>query len=198
MHVSHHGGGGMVAARRLKNWGLDVSLLLTKGMPSRTIPQTQFIRAQECGVPVIYQLPIHNTDNFLVIDAFIGYNFKGEIYGVTEETITWMRNQKLICLDIPSGVDSSTGLNPGLLQPLATVTLAWPKTGLLFMNPGHLGQVYLADIGVPFWVFDNPDLYSGAKPTNINIHELAKLFSLKSVVTIEVSEYGWSFTTLDD
>ena len=182
---------------KLKNWGFDVSLLLPKGMPSRPVPQAQLIRAQECGVAVIYQIPDYNTDNCLVVDAYIGYNFKGEIYGVTEETISWMRNQKLICLDLPSGVDSSTGLNPGLLQPLATVTLAWPKTGLLFMNPSHLGQVYLADIGVPFWVFDNPDLYSGSKATNIDIHELAKLFSERNVFPIIMMEDGWSFTSQD-
>ncbi|OLS20575.1 MAG: Bifunctional NAD(P)H-hydrate repair enzyme Nnr [Candidatus Heimdallarchaeota archaeon LC_2] len=193
----NNGGGGMVAARRLKNWGFDVSLLLPKGMPSRSVPQAQLIRAQECGVAVIFQLPSYNTDSCLVVDSYIGYNFKGEIYGVTKDTIDWMRNQKLICLDLPSGVDSSTGLNPGLLQPLATVTLAFPKIGLQFMNPNHLGQIYLADVGVPFWVFDNAELYSGTKATNIDIHELANLFSMKSVFPIDVSDKGWSFTTLD-
>lgn len=188
----NNGGGGMVAARRLKNWGFDVSLVLPKGMPSRSIPKVQLERAQECGITALYQLPNYDTTECLTVDAYIGYNFAGELTGSTKEVITWMRQQKLISLDIPSGVDSSTGLNPGLLEPIATVTLAWPKTGLLNLHPSNLGTVYLADIGIPYWVYDNQTMYYGRKPEIDDLHQLAQLFSSQSVFPIQLSRDGWS------
>ncbi|MHA2028897.1 MAG: NAD(P)H-hydrate epimerase [Candidatus Kariarchaeaceae archaeon] len=190
----NNGGGGMVAARRLKNWGLDVSLILPKGMPTRDIPQSQLEKAQDCGVRIHYQLPTQKTEQTLVIDAYIGYNFKGELIGDTLNVILWMRHQKLISLDIPSGVDSSTGLNPGLLEPITTVTLAWPKTGILNLHPSNIGKVYLADIGVPYWVFDNPSMYSGGKANISQMRELASQFARDSVIPIHLSKDGWSFT----
>lgn len=189
----NNGGGGMVAARRLKNWGFEVSLVLPKGMPSRPIPQIQLERSQECGVKILYQLPNINLSESLVVDAYIGYNFKGELTGTTQEVIKWMRQQKLICLDIPSGVDSSTGLNPGLLEPIATVTLAWPKTGLLNLHPGNIGQVYLADIGIPYWVYDKPMMYQGQKADFTALRQLAQQFITNSVIPIDLSKDGWSF-----
>ena len=189
----NNGGGGMVAARRLKNWGIEVSLILPKGMPSRPIPQAQLDRAQECGVKVLYQLPSISKSDNLVVDSYIGYNFKGELASDTHAVIKWMRQQKLICLDIPSGVDSSTGLNPGLLEPLATVTLAWPKTGLINLHPSNIGQVYLADIGVPYWAYDNPKMYYGQKTEFSILRQLAQRFITQSVIPIELSKSGWSF-----
>ena len=68
----NNGGGGMVAARRLKNWGFEVSLVLPKGMPSQPIPQIQLERSQECGVKILYQLPNINLSESLVVDDISG------------------------------------------------------------------------------------------------------------------------------
>lgn len=63
--------------------------------------------------------------------------------------IQWAKaaDAPIFSLDIPSGVDSTTGAALGeFIQANWTMTLALPKTGLLPDNPGEL---MLADIGIP-------------------------------------------------
>lgn len=54
-------------------------------------------------------------------------------------------------MDIPSGVDATTGEILGdAIRAAATMTLAVPKTGLKGKGAGRfVGELYLADIGVP-------------------------------------------------
>lgn len=75
--------------------------------------------------------------------------------------ILWANAQgvPILALDAPSGVDTTTGrvFDPAI-RATATMTLALPKEGL--RAPGvesQVGELYLADIGVP------PSLY--AEPT---------------------------------
>jgi NAD(P)H-hydrate epimerase len=57
----------------------------------------------------------------------------------------------VIALDLPSGLDATTGEPTGPHIPAdLTVTLALPKTGL---DHPSCGQVELADIGIPYEVY---------------------------------------------
>ena len=57
----------------------------------------------------------------------------------------------MLSLDVPSGLDASTGLAPGAaVQATATMTLALPKHGLISELAGDL---ILADIGIPSEVY---------------------------------------------
>ncbi len=63
----------------------------------------------------------------------------------------------MLALDVPSGLDATQGTayDP-TIQAVATLTLALPKAGLLAPQAARcVGELYLADIGVP------PELYSG-------------------------------------
>lgn len=65
-----------------------------------------------------------------------------------------------LALDLPSGLDGDTGV-PGdpTLRADATLTLAWPKVGLLAVPAQpYIGRLYLADIGVPAEVFTTLDI----------------------------------------
>ncbi|MDZ7745839.1 MAG: NAD(P)H-hydrate epimerase [Halobacteriales archaeon] len=60
-----------------------------------------------------------------------------------------------ISLDVPSGVDATTGESLGAaVVPDRTVTLALPKTGL----DATTGSLYLADISIPSTVYDRLDI----------------------------------------
>jgi len=51
--------------------------------------------------------------------------------------IEWANNSKaeILSLDVPSGIDSTTGLAPGdFVKAIGTVTLALPKIGLTKKN----------------------------------------------------------------
>jgi NAD(P)H-hydrate epimerase len=62
----------------------------------------------------------------------------------------------IIALDNPTGLNTTSGIpSTSCIQAAVTLTLALPKVGLL--QPGakpFVGELYLADIGVP------PELYA--------------------------------------
>jgi len=85
---------------------------------------------------------------FLVIDALLGYSLKGAPRGETARLIDICisKANRILSLDVPSGIDASTGAAPGpVIRPEMTMTLALPKTGL---TP-EAGSLLLADIGIP-------------------------------------------------
>ncbi|MBI3047491.1 MAG: NAD(P)H-hydrate epimerase [Acidobacteria bacterium] len=88
-----------------------------------------------------------------LIDALIGYGLTTPPQGIAADLITWANGTgaPILSLDVPSGVNATTGDTPGVvIQPRWTMTLALPKTGL---RPEHAGQLMLADIGIPAEAF---------------------------------------------
>ncbi len=101
----------------------------------------------------------------LIIDGLIGYRLAGRPRGGAADLIRWANSQRapILALDVPSGVEPTTGavLDPAL-RAAATLTLALPKTGL--RAPGGaacVGELYLADIGVPATLYAGLGVASG-------------------------------------
>lgn len=156
-----NGGGALVSARRLYNWGAKVSVFLSgSGSDFTPVPAHQLDILHRMKVPVaeagsITQHP--GTD--LIVDGIIGYSLRGAPSGTAGDLIRWANTQTvpILALDAPSGVDTTTGtvFDPAI-RATATMTLALPKDGL--RAPGveeQVGELYLADISVP------PSLYAG-------------------------------------
>jgi NAD(P)H-hydrate epimerase len=143
-----NGGGGICAARHLANRGVDVKLCLAA--PRHLSPVAAFqqkVFAGTSGTEIsIEQLQGHAPD--LIVDALIGYGLKSAPAGPTAELIRWANGASaILALDVPSGVDSTTGYAPGdFIRPHWTMTLALPKSGLV---PDKTGDLILADIGIP-------------------------------------------------
>ncbi len=157
-----NGGGGLVCARRLAAWGVNVQVALTKEADSFSgVPAHQLQILQKMEIPILQATELEQkTDFSLIIDAVIGYSLKGSPTGNAAEMIRWANAQPapVLSLDIPSGVESSSGrvFEPAVLAA-ATMTLALPKKGLFAASAKkQAGQVYLADISVP------PQLYKKA------------------------------------
>ena len=154
-----NGGGALVAARRLHNFGAQVTALVTKPDESLTpIPREQLGILRNMGVAVVGAAEVVGTQNAdVVVDGLIGYSLRGAPRGTAASLIRWANQQAapVVSLDAPSGVDSTSGavLEPAV-EAAATMTLALPKEGL--RSPGiarNMGDLYLADISVP------PELY---------------------------------------
>jgi NAD(P)H-hydrate epimerase len=146
-----NGGGGLVAARHLANWGADVSVVLgTERDRLGPVPAHQLDVLDRMGIPIAAE----PAEAELVIDALIGYSLRGNPRGRVADLIEWAcdRYQPVLSLDTPSGLDVTTGepASPSVAAT-ATLTLAAPKTGLL--EPGSVGELYLADISVPPGVY---------------------------------------------
>jgi hydroxyethylthiazole kinase-like uncharacterized protein yjeF len=117
-----NGGDGRIAIRLLREWGLD---------------------AEE-------STDLDGAD--VLIDALFGTGFSGEPRPEAAELIVRMNEAgaPIVAVDIPSGVDASTGEVRGqAVRAALTVTMHAPKVGLE-VSPGlfHAGKVVVADIGL--------------------------------------------------
>lgn len=150
--AGNNGGGGMVAARHLHNWGAVVAVKSVFNPEHlKNIPAHQWSILQKIG---IHDLNIEQLSHVeIVLDAIIGYGLAGDPHGPAAEWIGIANQSRIpiLALDAPSGLNTTTGIpgNP-CISATATLTLALPKTGLL--EPAArpvVGDLYLADISVP-------------------------------------------------
>jgi NAD(P)H-hydrate epimerase len=144
-----NGGGGLCAARHLANRGLDVIACIAD--PDRLHPATALQR-RILAVAGGSEIGAADLDGFradLVVDALLGYSLVGAPRGHAAELVAWTSGQTapVVSLDLPSGVDATTGAAPGAaIRANWTLTLALPKPGVA----SHLaGELFLADIGIP-------------------------------------------------
>jgi NAD(P)H-hydrate epimerase len=173
--AGNNGGGGMVAARHLHNWGAEIILrVLAPEAQLKDIPAHQYDILKK--MKISDNKTIDSTMFDLVIDAMIGYGLKGNPRGMISDWIKWVNHTPppVLALDAPSGLNTTTGTpsNP-CLHATATMTLALPKTGLVTPQAAsYVGDLYLADISVP------PQLY-----TRLGI-EIPPIFSHDTIIKI--------------
>lgn len=169
-----NGGGALVCARRLHNFGAHVEVFVTQADKAfAPIPAHQLAILRRMGVSIGPSEGLDSAENHaLIIDGIIGYSLNGAPRGSAKSMIHWANAQEAptLALDAPSGIDTTSGtvFDPAI-QATATMTLALPKKGLLMQDvAAQVGELYLADISVP------PDLYaSSALQIEVN-HIFAK------------------------
>jgi len=155
-----NGGGALVCARRMHNYGARVQVYVTRPETDFTpVPRHQVDILHRMGVPVALAdaIAVAPTPD-LVVDGVIGYSLKGAPRRAAANLIRWANHAgvPILALDAPSGVDITTGtvFDPAI-QATATMTLALPKAGLRAAGvEAWVGELYLADISVP------PELYA--------------------------------------
>lgn len=168
-----NGGGGLVAARHLANAGRDVRVVLDRptdayeGIPARQLRVLRATRAT-VGHTAPGDLPADGT----LADALVGYGLREAARGRVAELIERAPAfDRVVSLDVPSGVDATTGDRPGpAVRPDATLTLALPKTGLASLDC----PLRLVDIGIPAGVFeragiDYRDPFGGADRVSLSV-----------------------------
>jgi NAD(P)H-hydrate epimerase len=159
-----NGGGALVCARRLHNYGAQVKVFTTKsGVDFASIPAHQLDILQRMDVSVALADSISSEEQpDLIVDGLIGYSLQGAPRGTAGELIHWANAQDspILALDAPSGVDTTTGtvFDPAI-KATATMTLALPKEGLRTLGvDDQVGELYLADISVPPGLYAEPAL----------------------------------------
>lgn len=144
-----NGGGGICSARHLSNHGVSASLCLAApdSLSEAATVQRKIFRFTNGNE--VKPSELVNLEPDLIIDALIGYGLRAGPHGTTADLMAWANktNTPIFSLDVPSGIDATTGDAPGIfIRPTWTMTLALPKTGLV---PENAGQLFLADIGIP-------------------------------------------------
>lgn len=159
--AGHCGAAGLAAARFLHNAGADLTIILSRPTQdmSHMAAQQQRILSR-MGVPIVVQteLPplkvltsLRQTE--LVLDALIGGGLRGGPTGAEAFLIQAVRQvgRPVLALDLPSGLPGNGDRPIGpFVRAEATLALALPR--LAHVNQAaapYLGELYLADIGVP-------------------------------------------------
>lgn len=158
----NNGGDGYVAARLLRDQRFKVRVA------ALTPPETLKGDAREAArrwdggkVEPAQGCDFHGVD--LIVDALFGTGLARDLEGpaaaLIERLNAWREEtgQKVVAVDIPSGVDGSTGAIRGVaVQADATVTFFRLKTGHLLL-PGRLrcGAISCAHIGIRSLVLDS-------------------------------------------
>jgi NAD(P)H-hydrate epimerase len=162
--TGNNGGGGLVAARHLANAGADVRVALSQPPPlPGAIPEHQRHALERMSIAGSDRatspetLSAHLSQADLVLDSLIGYSLRD----TPREPIASMiraanaARAPRLALDLPSGLAGDQGVpTVPTLQATLTLTLAWPKAGLL--TPAarpYVGDLLLADISVPAAVY---------------------------------------------
>lgn len=148
-----NGGGGICAARHLANHGTNVTLVISDLQRLAPVPEEQLRVYRGTAGKVASLDELGDLQAGVVVDAVIGYSLGGAPRGAVRTMIEWAGEQpaRVLSLDVPSGIDSTTGDAPGAhVQAAVTLTLALPKTGL---DAAAAGDVLLADIGIPAQVY---------------------------------------------
>lgn len=153
-----NGGGALVAARRLHGWGAEVRVVVTADDAGFTpVPAHQLDIIRRMDIAVGRHQSLDGIEAAMVLDGVIGYSLRGAPRGEAAALIRWANGQQapILALDVPSGLDATGGvIRDPAIRATATLTLALPKEGLLAAAAAdHVGELYVADIGVPSSVY---------------------------------------------
>ena len=178
-----NGGGALVAARRLHNYGAKVQIALSSPPEFfKDLPLYQLNILEKMGIEAkeAKELKVPPINFDLVIDGVAGNSMKGNPKAGAAKLIEWANSQTapILSVDVPSGVDLGIGeVYEPVIQASATVTLGLPKSTLFDpVVSKHLGRLFLADISIP------PQLYAHS-PLDLNV---GNVFAESDIVEIKI------------
>jgi NAD(P)H-hydrate epimerase len=150
--VGNNAGDGLAAARHLHRWGRLGSVACADTARLRGAAARGLEALQKLGVPISSQLDLHGSE--VVVDAVFGTGLSRPPEGVFAQWIDAINSSggQVVAVDLPSGLDGDSGVAYApTVHAQITVTLGLPKPGLLTGDgPRLAGEVWVADIGVPF------------------------------------------------
>jgi ADP-dependent NAD(P)H-hydrate dehydratase / NAD(P)H-hydrate epimerase len=149
----NNGGDGLVVARLLREAGREVTVVCAPPADYggdaaenlRRLPGEQPLALDAADAAI--------ASASLIVDALLGTGFSGEPRGEVSKAIDAINASAadVVAVDVPSGVDASTGAVAGsAVRAAVTVTFHAAKPGLWIM-PGkeHAGEVHTVEIGIP-------------------------------------------------
>lgn len=158
-----NGGDGFVIARKLLEYGYNITVMITAGLPKDEDSSEMLSRIRASGVPIVYFDEnnekidyFHNAQ--IIVDCIFGIGFKGVADRSSENVFNRINSSSatVISVDIPSGLYADSG-EIGGAHVKADLTIA-----VTCLKPVHVlkpacnfcGQVVTATIGIPDACFD--------------------------------------------
>ncbi len=157
----NNGSGGLAAARLLANQRKQVWVVPTHEADNYSGITKEQLDLLRYFPNVRLRSSLPRMKFACAIDAAIGTQLEGPPRGRTLDVITVLNQLsdscKIISLDTPTGMVADDGSIPGeAVRATMTLSLVLPKPGI--QPGGHVGDLYLGDIGIPQGVFDDLSL----------------------------------------
>lgn len=163
----NNGGDGLAMGRLLSDREIDVVIVLLGHPEEGSDAHTNLTICQNLSLEII---DLSEEDGARCVevlseiappdvwcDAIFGTGLDRPIEGKYRDVVEWLAAQpRLFGVDIPSGIDGSTGQILGCATKcFATATFGLPKLGQA-VEPGrsHCGELHVVDIGIPPVVFE--------------------------------------------
>ena len=150
--VGNNAGDGLAAARHLHRWGRLEALCCIDVGRIKGEARLELEALQRHGVVVYDELQLNGAE--VILDSLFG---TGLSRSPKDRFATWIESintadAHVVAVDIPSGLDSDSGVAYApCVRADVTVTFTLPKQGMLKGDGPRLsGEVWVADIGVPF------------------------------------------------
>ncbi len=147
----NNGGDGFVAARHLKRASYDVRLYLLGDRSALEGDAAQMARSWDG--PVRAMDPYAVESMHLVVDALFGAGLARPLEGIAAEVVEAVNASgvPVLAVDVPSGLDGTTGLAAGpVVRAARTVTFFRKKPGhVLYPGRALCGELRVVDIGIP-------------------------------------------------
>jgi len=154
----NNGGDGLVVARWLKSWGKIVRLCRVDSANFSELWILNAKRFQDCGGE-IEDLPTFQTRGYeeilpvIKVDAILGNGQSGALKPSAKQLVEFANGipGKWIALDIPTGLNGSTGeVDPSCVNAAITISIQAHKRGLLqYPARGIAGSLVAVDVGIP-------------------------------------------------
>jgi len=155
----NNGGDGLVIARILAGQGWRVEVVLLAAAADLTgdaranydrLPPAVTVSAGDCSLAD----KLADCCGFTVlVDALFGTGLKSGLTGLFAEAAALLNTsgKPVVAVDIPSGVDASSGRVPGeAVKASLTVTFGAAKLGhILYPGAAYSGALVVTDIGIP-------------------------------------------------
>jgi ADP-dependent NAD(P)H-hydrate dehydratase / NAD(P)H-hydrate epimerase len=152
----NNGGDGVVAGRLLASWSYQVSIVVF-AQPGKLAPafSQRLNAAASCGATSEITRQVDAVAGLLdtcelAIDALLGSGMSGPPREDTAAVIELFTNVNTLSVDVPSGLDATTGPTAVCTDADVTCTLAAMKRGLwTTQGRARAGRILVADIGMP-------------------------------------------------
>ncbi len=157
----NNGGDGFVAARHLLTAGIKPDIFLAgniNAVENEARVNLEILLKLKQKVIEVEEENLDLVKNKiskynLIIDALLGVGLAGEVRGIYRDLIGIINTSKayILSVDIPSGLDATTGKALGCcVKADKTVTFVAKKCGMAMGDgPKYCGRVVVKDLGIP-------------------------------------------------
>ena len=155
----NNGGDGYVVARKLKEYGAKVSVIMAMGIPLTKDSSLMLSRAKQAQISTLnYYDNVDLCRNLIdsadiIVDSIFGIGFHGAPDRDVSEIINIVNNSsaKKVALDLPSGLTADNGevLGAAIKADLTISFIGYKLCNFKFPASNYCGKVVAVSIGTP-------------------------------------------------